>query len=368
MAGVCIGVIGDDRILEPIPESAAKCALRPECPAGRGGPAVAVYSIVRSAPIIAGRSTMTIIELERGLVRVRVAPELGGSIAAFTFDGRPVLRTTPGAALAGRDVRLAACYPLIPYSNRIRDARLRFDGRDHALARNFGAEPHAIHGVGWQRPWSIAEASRDHARLALDHDARAESAAAWPWPFHAVQTFRLAEAAGGAAIVLTATLTIVNTGTAPFPFGLGFHPFFVKDDATQLGFAAETVWRNDATLLPQQQVAIPPEWRFDPPRPLGAIAIDNVFPGWRGAATLVGAAGATTALAADRALGYLVLYAPPGSGFIAVEPVTHETDAFNRAAAGAPGTGMRILPPGRAFSCTMRIAAAGPASLPNTAS
>ena len=40
-----------------------------------------------------------------------------------------------------------------------------------------------------------------------------------------------------------------------------------------------------------------------------------------------------------------------------LEPVTHETDAFNRSEAGATGTGCRTLPPGGAFSCTMRIAA-----------
>jgi galactose mutarotase-like enzyme len=41
--------------------------------------------------------------------------------------------------------------------------------------------------------------------------------------------------------------------------------------------------------------------------------------------------------------------------FIAVEPVTHMTDAFNRAAAGRPDTGTQLLAPRTAFSCTMRF-------------
>jgi aldose 1-epimerase len=106
-------------------------------------------------------------------------------------------------------------------------------------------------------------------------------------------------------------------------------------------------------------VAIPADWRFDPPRPLDAIALDNVFTGWRGRATLVDDARRTTIrLDADRALAFLVVYAPADGDFVAVEPVTHETDAFNRSAAGATGTGTRVLPPGSAFSCTMRVAAA----------
>jgi aldose 1-epimerase len=50
-----------------------------------------------------------------------------------------------------------------------------------------------------------------------------------------------------------------------------------------------------------------------------------------------------------------VVFIPPGRDFLAVEPVTHMTDAFNRAAAGQADTGTRLLAPGRTFSCTMRI-------------
>ena len=82
-----------------------------------------------------------------------------------------------------------------------------------------------------------------------------------------------------------------------------------------------------------------------------------MFSGWFGAATLVDdATGLATSLVADRACRHLVVYAPRDAGFIALEPVTHETDAFNRHAHGVADTGFRTLPPGRTFSCTMRIA------------
>ena len=48
-------------------------------------------------------------------------------------------------------------------------------------------------------------------------------------------------------------------------------------------------------------------------------------------------------------------YAPEAGDFIALEPVTHMTDAFNRAARGERDTGTRVLAPGAAFSCTMEI-------------
>lgn len=300
---------------------------------------------------------MDVLQLATSAATLRIAPRVGGALASFVVAGTPILRPTPDTALARGDVLATSCYPLVPYSNRIRDAELRFAGRTYALARNFGAHPHAIHGVGWQRAWSVDEASATRARLVLRHQARGDDARAWPWPFVATQTFHLAER-GQRGAVLVATLTLQNTGRAPFPFGLGFHPFFPKPPATRLGFRADGVWLNDATQLPSERVAVPVAWRFDPPRALDALAFDNVFTGWRGSATIAAPARATIALDADSALAFVVVYTPPDGDFVAVEPVTHETDAFNRSAAGARGTGTRILPPGASFSCTMRIAAA----------
>ena len=303
---------------------------------------------------------MRLLELVTNDATVAIAPEVGGSIVSFDVGGRPILRPTPQAALEARDVRDVGCYPLVPYSNRIRNARLDFGGRHFELAHNFGNHPHSIHGVGWQRAWTVAEASPDAVRLAFSHDARGDNALAWPWPFEATQAFHLAQPfADHPSVVLVATLALRNTGTEAFPFGLGFHPFFPKRASTRLAFHAERVWKNDATQLPHSLVAIPPDWHFDPPRALDAIALDNVFTDWRGSAALDDdTRGASIRIDADRALAFVVVYAPPAGDFVAIEPVTHETDAFNRSAAGACATGMRILAPGAAFSCTMRITAA----------
>ena len=307
---------------------------------------------------------MNVVDLATPNARVRLAPHVGGAIASFMFCDRAVLRETPPAALDAGDVRATACYPLVPYSNRIRDARLRHDGRTFVLARNFGTHPHAIHGVGWQRAWSVIEASTQHAQIELAHDANVDDAAAWPWPFRATQTFRLCENIDEPrAARLVVTLRLANAGREPFPFGLGWHPFFVRDASTRIAFRARQVWHNDATQLPQRLAAIPRGWRFVRPRAIGESALDNVFVGWSGSASIRQPSTATvTMLDADSACSRLVVYAPAHARFVALEPVTHDTDAFNRAVDGAANTGMRILAPGAAFSCTMRVAvAANPA-------
>ncbi len=295
-----------------------------------------------------------VLSLDAGDARVDLAPALGGAIAQFTFRGVDVLRPVSAEARAAGNVRGHSCYPLVPYSNRIANARLVFAERAFDLARNFGDQPHSIHGIGWQRPWSVVANDDASALIMLEHDAAGGGAAAWPWSFRATQSFALAADDKGSTLMTRITLT--NTDSASFPFGLGFHPFFPRNATTTLGFRADAVWEAGATRLPTKRVPVPDGWRFDPPRAIGDVAVDNVFTGWGGVATLRDPAHRiAVTIAGDRAVAFLVVYVPAGQNFLAVEPVTHMTDAFNRAARGESGTGTRILDAGAAFSCTMRI-------------
>jgi aldose 1-epimerase len=295
--------------------------------------------------------------LAAGDARVELAPAIGGAVARFALRDVDVLRPVSDEARSAGNVRGYACYSLVPYSNRIANGEFVFAGRTHALARNFGDHPHSIHGVGWQRPWRVVAQEAASALLAFDHAATGADVRAWPWPFRATQSFALAaDAAAGATLAMR--ITIANTGPSPFPFGLGFHPFFPRSAATELAFHADALWETDATQLPTTRIAIPEAKRFDPPRAVGPVALDNVFTGWRGEATLVDRTRrVATAIAADSAASFLVVYVPPSRDFLAVEPVTHMTDAFNRAARSEADTGNRILAAGAAFSCTMRISA-----------
>jgi len=291
--------------------------------------------------------------LVAGDARVAVDAAAGGSLASFTFRGVDVLRPAPAAT---RDVRASACYPLVPYSNRIANARVVFEGRDYELARNFGDHPHAIHGVGWQRSWTIESRDESSALMTLHHVPDGEAARAWPWPFRARQSFSLRAARDDAGALLVLKLTIANPGASTSPFGLGWHPFFARRSVTKIGLRARGVWQTDETRLPTVHTAVPPEWQFDPAREPEAVAIDNVFTGWDGEAVLTDRdRNIAVRMRADRALRFLVVYAPDAGDSIALEPVTHMTDAFNRAARGERDTGTRVLTPGGAFSCTMEI-------------
>lgn len=303
------------------------------------------------------------LRLAAGDATALLLPALGGAIASFSFRGREVLRPTPAETA---DVRATACYPLIPYSNRIAHATLALaDGTRFPLARNFGDHPHSIHGVGWRRPWRVLHADPARALLAFEHRPVGDAARAWPFAFRATQSFVLT--AMGESATLFATLAIESADARTFPFGLGWHPYFPRDGATRIGFDATGLWETDVTGLPTRHVAVRAPRRFDPPRAIAGIALDNAFTAWDGRATISGpGTGHETTIEADGALAFLVVYAPADRDFVAVEPVTHMTDAFNRAARGKAATGTRVLDPGASYSCTMRLCCAplseGPSS------
>jgi aldose 1-epimerase len=290
--------------------------------------------------------------LVAGDAAVEVVPGIGGGIASFSAWGVDVLAPASRDALAAGNVRGLASYPLVPCSNRIAFARLRVGETTHTLARNFGDHPHAIHGIGWQRAWRVAAGDDRRLTLELRHDAR--DAHAWPFAFRARQAFAL-EAAGD-AVALSTTLAIESEDARPFPFGLGFHPFFARRPGTLLEFRAMGMWQADSTRIPTVRTAIPDALRFDRPREVDSMTLDDVFDGWDGRARIAWPReGIAATIDADRALSHLVVYVPADGHRFAVEPVSHATDAFNSAAAGAREAGTRTLRPGGTFSCTMRV-------------
>jgi aldose 1-epimerase len=297
-----------------------------------------------------------VIELRAGALRLVLAPEVGGAVVAFERDGVALFRATDAGAVAAANVRRFASYPLVPFSNRIAAATLHWGGANYTLARFVVGEPHAIHGNGWRRSWRVVEAEPSRASLELDHDAVGPRAREWPFAYSARQDVALEPD------VLTMRLALTNTSSEAFPCGLGWHPFFPRDASTELRFAAASVWEIEPTKLPTQRVPLMPSFDFSVARPIGDAVLDHCFAAWQPPALICWPERCIAVeIDADAACRHLVVYVPAGRDYFSVEPVSHMTDAFNRAARGTVETGTRALPPGETFSCTMRISVRFPA-------
>lgn len=277
------------------------------------------------------------IAIESGAFRLVASPAAGGSIAALDWHGQPMLR-----AGSGTDVLNSACFPLVPFSNRIAGSRFRFDGREVVLQPNHPddrSEP-VLHGHGWQRPWTVTAHQPDRLALALDLPARD-----WPWPFLAEQTFTLEQSS--AAL----TLSIANRGDTPMPAGLGFHPYFHRTATTLLIARHLSEWQVDGACLPTTLDARDTAIDWWAGQPVASRTVDTVYTARQGDLTILWPErrlGLT--MAPDDSLPCTTIYVPAGADYFCVEPVSHMTDAVNR----APEQ-MRVLAPGQRWQATLRL-------------
>jgi aldose 1-epimerase len=281
--------------------------------------------------------------LRAGRLSLVLAPEAGGAILGWSFGGIPLLRRADGRAVVQNDVRGMGCFPLVPYANRIAEGRFSWGGRAWQLDRNFGDHPHSIHGIGWQRPWTVGAVSDTEACLTLVHDGEG---ADWPFAFVAEQRLVLRPDA------LRVEMRVTSRHHAAAPAGLGLHPYFPRAPGAALRFRAGSVWLNDANALPDRLVPMPEAWDHASGVAVGAVTLDNCFNGWDGAAHLDLGAVAVT-IKASAAFGHLQIYTPPGEPFFCVEPVTHRPDALN----DPEGQGVPPLAPGETLAgvVTFRI-------------
>lgn len=262
-----------------------------------------------------------------------ICPEQGAAFASLQWRGREVLVPTPEGA---RHPGAHGAFWMLPWANRLDGGRIA----GHAMPINRAAEGTAIHGAARDLPWEVISAATDHAVL----QQRVQVA-----PFD--YTAQLVVTLDGAGLDMEMTLR--HEGAEPAPYGMGWHPWFIRNAATSLHLKATQRANHDARGLPES---------LSPCAGIAAdearlIGLDNFFAGWDGVARLITPAGIITLTATGDFAPGVQVYAPPAQPVICVEPVSHMPDAPNRPAlAGAAP--MQLLAPGQALHGTIRLTAA----------
>ncbi len=273
-------------------------------------------------------------QLFAGDWRAVIDPQ-GGLIRSLSLSGRAILRPMADGV---PDAVHAACFPLLPFANRLEGAMLRIGDR---TARPAPADPerHALHGVGWRSLWTPVSDSDCAAELILTGGGDD----AWPWRWRAIQRFSLDRDGLALALIL------MNEDTVSMPASVGLHPaFFLPADAS-IELEVSGVWDCDRELIPTR-------WRRADWTRLRDQPIDNCLTGWNGRVRMRHADGFCITLTADT--NHLHVYRPPGSTIICLEPVTARPNAWTippGSNEGAPP----MLAPGAELTVVMNISAEG---------
>ncbi|WP_295805999.1 aldose 1-epimerase [uncultured Nitratireductor sp.] len=274
-------------------------------------------------------------------LRVRVSPRFGTVLDGYHRNGRPFLRpfAGQGASFAPTDT---ACFPMVPFSNRVGGNAFAYEGREYSFEPN-DASPFYLHGEGWLSDWTVTESASDAIVLTLRRTDDARS----PYAYEATQRLTL----DGSR--MTMRLEVENRARHAMPFGLGFHPYFPRTPQMTLQASARSWWTEDDYHVPDRNEPLPDTVDFSKARQLPHYGLNNCFEGWdRFAALNWPENGLLATIEADSVFSRYMLFSPPPDfAFLCFEPMSHTANGFHHPNFG----GLIKLAPGESMSGEMRI-------------
>lgn len=259
------------------------------------------------------------LELEQNGVRLSLLPLHGAAIVGLWFEGEPILH--PARAGVKVDPTSSACFPMVPWCNRLSAGAIAAADGPLVVAANWPTTSFPVHGQGWLMPWDVVSYSDDAVTL--------QHCNVTPLGYSYEANLRVSLLIDGARF----ELSVRNNSDRSMPFGIGLHPYFPRKPSTGLELAAERLTRFDALGLPLSDEAVLDETDFRMARRLGVAGHSGLYLE-AGAASLSGSDQPIT-LRSGGAFRHLQLWAPQGRDFLCIEPLSHRVDDFSRRATAA---------------------------------
>lgn len=193
---------------------------------------------------------------------------LGATLRAYSFDGRAVIDGFSAAEkpTGGRGQLL------VPWPNRIRDGRYRWNDNDYQLQISEPKANNAIHGLLRKVLWNKRDISATHVVLGTTVQPSTG------YPFKLDVSVGYALTSSGLAVSIRAR----NLSAVTAPYGVGHHPYLavgsgLADDA-YLTVPADKWLRSDERGLPlATESVVGSDLDFRDGRRIGTQRIDHAF-------------------------------------------------------------------------------------------
>lgn len=267
-------------------------------------------------------------------VQAEIAPDVGGRLASLTVGGRELL-----LGPAGRDDEPIGwgCFLMAPWPGRLENARFDWRGRTIQLPRTFGRN--AIHGLVWNRPWTVDRQAVSRATLSCALPPE------WPMGGLVRQVYELTSR----SLTFTASVT---AGDA-MPAALGWHPWFARRDGDVAVRVDARAVLETQRLLPTGAL-VPATGRLDlrDGPLLGRRRLDHAYPAVTSPASIAWP-DLRLALTFEPAPGVVVVHTPPTG--VCVEPQTAAPNALALPPASARTAGVRFLAAGETLTASLNI-------------
>jgi aldose 1-epimerase len=278
-------------------------------------------------------------------------PEAGMLGASLRFRGVELLRRVDDLDAARSKGSTAGIPLLYPWANRLSRLQYRAAGREvtldsSSLLLHFDDHKLPMHGVPWsQLEWNVVSSDVDVLIARLDWSSE-ELLAIFPFPHHVEMAVRLRH-----TDLEIQTTVFADAGSA-VPISFGFHPYFgipgIPRAAWTLNSPAMRKLALDAEGIPTGAKT--------PSTPLGGrlgnTGYDDGFAvsgSGEQARFSIDGNGYSIAIEFKKGFDFAQIFAPKDKEFIAIEPMTAETNALRS------GGGLRVIAAGEQFIASFRI-------------
>lgn len=242
--------------------------------------------------------------------KVLVCPERGGIVIGCTLQGRELFYLDK-ATLLDPAANIRGGNPILfPICGQLDNKEYQWNGKTYPMAN---------HGVARTSAWKVEGTSTDGgASITLSLSSNEETLASYPFPFHLVFTYTLAEGQ------LHTKQSYRNTGSSEeLPFYAGFHPYFAIEGGKDIPYATDATTYLDYN----DNIQKPYGGRLDLEGLVESVALLDAS---ANGISFPVAQGVTVKLSYDPIFKYVVLWSVEGKPFLCVEPWMALTGELNR--------------------------------------
>jgi aldose 1-epimerase len=306
-------------------------------------PRVATEVSADGSVVVTTTDGVAAVTLTAGVTQFSVLPEIGMVGASLTHKNLRYL-DFHGGADSVREGHTSGLPLLAPWANRLASSSYRVGSRSvdlSSLPLHRDANDLPIHGLmvgraGWQLV--SVKGQPGSASLVVSFDAASDDAVmeAFPFPHELLVGFTVTP---GRLMVST---TILATGRRAVPVSFGWHPYFRLPDSERGRIRLGMPSRHRLTL---DDRGIPTGDEIAEPASivrLGDTSYDNAYRLGRDRQLLLAAGRRRLTVVFDRNYPFAQVYAPSGSDFIALEPMTAPTNALGAGATPMVAPGERF--------------------------
>jgi aldose 1-epimerase len=256
---------------------------------------------------------------------ISILPQLGGMLNAYSVNGVNVI---DGISLDqdGIDDYFSTFKSsvLLPYPNRISDAKFDFNGKEHRLHCNEENLNNALHGFIYNKTFKIIDSNcdADHGMVLLQYVYEGGEEG-FPYPFEVTLEYNFYISGR-----LTCKCGIKNVGKETMPLGIGWHQYFSFGDTVDdlsLTFSPDQQLKVNEKMIPTgEKVAVEAV-----SGKIGNSTYDDCFTLKGHFVSLKHPELGELIIDCGQDYPFLQFYTPPHRRSIAIEPMTCPPNVFN---------------------------------------